>query len=46
MDPPPVSSCGGGSMVREALIAIAVAVLTVGIYKPLEILGMALVGGP
>jgi hypothetical protein len=33
-------------MTKEALIAIVVALLAVGIYKLLEFLGMILVGGP
>jgi hypothetical protein len=33
-------------MAREAIIAIGVAVLTVGVYKLLGYLGMVLVGGP
>jgi hypothetical protein len=33
-------------MAREAIIAIGVAVLAIGIYKLLGYLGLVLVGGP
>jgi hypothetical protein len=46
MDPPHVSLERRSAMAREALIAIAVALLAVGIYKLLDFLGMVLVGGP
>jgi hypothetical protein len=45
MDPLPVSSRWRQAMAREALIAIVVAVLVVGIYKLLGFLGLVLVGG-
>jgi hypothetical protein len=45
MDPPPVSSWRQ-AMARDALIAIGIALITVGLYELLGFLGEALVNGP
>jgi hypothetical protein len=44
--PSPVSSCWTDTMVRDTFTAIGAAVLAVGTYELLSLLGAALVGGP
>ena len=46
MDPPPVPSWRRPRMVKDALIAIGIALITFGAYTLLDLLGAVLVGGP